>query len=314
MVVGIVPVVVVIVVVVVVVAVTIVLVIVIVIVVFVEVVAVTVKWLCANAYSPFHMTPILYRTVPDRIVPDRTVPDRTIPDRTVPDRTGLQTVFGSELFANCGGGVRYPITAEEFNGRYYQAACNLQCFSPSITPYHRFLNNIKEDMRSVGLIRHLTDRPPEAQFAAMCPLHACTNHSCYNNAEVCDAEVYGRPGVQMIARRDIKKGDEIFITYIDTTVPKLLRKAWLYKSFNFWCNCLRCQFEGDQPTECSQCLKKTPDDSKQFPACSKCKKAWYCGTKCQKEAWKRGHKVICNAPHSQVTSPTETVDFSHLFG
>ncbi|GFN79266.1 SET and MYND domain-containing protein 5 [Plakobranchus ocellatus] len=89
-----------------------------------------------------------------------------------------------EIFAVCGGGICYEITPEEFNGRYYQAACNLQCFSPSITPYHRFLNSIKDDMRSVGLIKHLTDRPPEAQFAAMCPLHACSNHSCYNNAEV----------------------------------------------------------------------------------------------------------------------------------
>ncbi|GFN79270.1 SET and MYND domain-containing protein 5-like [Plakobranchus ocellatus] len=109
-----------------------------------------------------------------------------------------------------------------------------------------------------------------------------------------------------------RKGEEIFITYIDTTVPKLLRKAWLYKSFNFWCNCLRCQFEGDQPTECSNCLKKA-EEPKQFPACSKCKRAWYCGVKCQREAWKKGHKVICNAPHSQVTVPTEMVSLSQLF-
>ncbi|RUS72183.1 hypothetical protein EGW08_020059 [Elysia chlorotica] len=220
---------------------------------------------------------------------------------TVPATTRMPHMLPlfQDLFANCGGGISYDITPEEFNGRFYQAACNLQCFSPSITPYHRFLDNIKEDMRSLGLIKHLTDRPPEAQFAAMCPLHACSNHSCYNNSEVCDAEIYGRPGVQMIACRDIKKNEEIFITYIDTMVPKLLRKAWLYKSFNFWCSCLRCQFEGDQPTECSHCLNKA-SEGKHFAACGKCKRAWYCGGKCQKEAWKKGHKVICNAPHSQL--------------
>ncbi|CAL1544865.1 unnamed protein product [Lymnaea stagnalis] len=210
-------------------------------------------------------------------------------------------VFQS-VFANCGGGLTYNITEEEFNGRYYQAACNLQCFSPSITPYHRFMDNIKEDMRAVGMIKYLSDRPPEAQFAAMCPLHACSNHSCFNNSEVCDLDINGRPGIQMIARRDIKKGEEILITYIDTSMPKLLRKAWLYKSFNFWCSCQRCQFEGEQPNECTNCHIKAPE-GKNFSACGKCKRAWYCGVTCQKDAWKKGHKIICLTDHSQVNSP-----------
>ncbi|BFZ13306.1 hypothetical protein BsWGS_16347 [Bradybaena similaris] len=207
--------------------------------------------------------------------------------------------FFQSIFADCGGGLSYPITEEEFNGRYYQAACNLQCFSPSITPYHKFMNSIKDDMRAIGMIKYLNNRPPEAQFAAMCPLHACSNHSCFNNAEVCDLDMNGRPGIQMIARRDIKKGEEICITYIDTSMPKLLRKAWLYKSFNFWCQCQRCQFEGEQANECTNCHKKA-EDGKKFAACGKCKKAWYCGVACQKDAWKKGHKIICLAGHSQL--------------
>ncbi|XP_059162060.1 uncharacterized protein LOC131945091 isoform X2 [Physella acuta] len=206
------------------------------------------------------------------------------------------------VFADCGSGLKYNINEEEFNGRYYQAACNLQCFSPSITPYHRFLDNIKEDIRAVGMLKYLSDRPPEAQFAAMCPLHACSNHSCFNNAEVCDLDIDGRPGIQMIARRDIKEGEEVFITYIDTAMPKLLRKAWLYKSFNFWCSCQRCQFEGEQPNECTNCHKKAPE-GKNFSACGKCKKAWYCGVACQKDAWKKGHKVVCLTDHSQTKFP-----------
>ncbi|KAK0049758.1 hypothetical protein Bpfe_020779 [Biomphalaria pfeifferi] len=206
-------------------------------------------------------------------------------------------VFQS-VFATCGGGLKFNITEEEFNGRYYQAACNLQCFSPSITPYHKFMDNIKEDIRAIGMLKYLTERPPEAQFAAMCPLHACSNHSCFNNAEVCDLDINGRPGIQMIAKRDIKKGEEICITYIDTAMPKLLRKAWLYKSFNFWCSCQRCEFEGEQPNECTNCHLKA-QDGKKFLACGQCKRAWYCGVVCQKEAWKKGHKIICQTDHSQ---------------
>lgn len=56
----------------------------------------------------------------------------------------------------------------------------------------------------VGILKYLQDSPPEAEFTAMFPLHACCNHSCYNNAEVCDIDLNGRPGVQMIACRDIK--------------------------------------------------------------------------------------------------------------
>ena len=94
-------------------------------------------------------------------------------------------------------------------------------------------------------------------------------------------------------------GEEIFITYIDTSMPKMLRKAWLYKSFNFWCNCQRCQFEGEFATTCTHCKKKA-EEGKSFPACAACKRAWYCGPKCQKQNWKDGHKVVCKTEHSKV--------------
>ena len=42
-----------------------------------------------------------------------------------------------EVFGSTPHGLGYPITDAEFKGRYYQAACNLQCFSASINPFHR---------------------------------------------------------------------------------------------------------------------------------------------------------------------------------
>ena len=97
---------------------------------------------------------------------------------------------------------------------------------------------------------------------------------------------------------------QIFITYIDTALPRMLRRAWLFKSFNFWCQCRRCKFEGDQPTVCTLCGAKAQVDKK-FPTCGKCHKAWYCSTKCQRQAWSQGHKVICQTKHSIVANPQD---------
>ncbi|XP_045193581.2 uncharacterized protein LOC123549506 [Mercenaria mercenaria] len=205
------------------------------------------------------------------------------------------------LFADCGDGVKYPISEEEFEARYFQATCNLQAFSSSITPKHKFMEKLPtiEDLRSLQILKFLEEKPPMVLFAGMFPLHACLNHACDNNVEVMDGFVEGKPAVHVRVKKHIKPGEELFTTYIDTSMPKRLRRAWLYKSFNFWCLCKRCQFEGDDNTSCTQCKKAAPE-GKKFPGCSKCKKAWYCSTKCQKEAWVKGHKDICALLHSIV--------------
>ncbi|PVD20646.1 hypothetical protein C0Q70_18804 [Pomacea canaliculata] len=115
-----------------------------------------------------------------------------------------------EVFSNCAGGVDYPITEAEFRGRYYQAACNLQCFSAGITPFQRFLTNLKDDLDGLSVLMHLDERKvPEAYFAGMFPVHACLNHSCDNNAEVSNGIYMDNFGVQVTAKRDIKKGEEV---------------------------------------------------------------------------------------------------------
>lgn len=210
-----------------------------------------------------------------------------------------------EVFNNCPDGLSYPITEAEFRGRYYQAACNLQCFSAHVTPFQRFMTNLQEEVEALSLLVHLDERKlPEAYFAGMFPVHACLNHSCDNNAEVSNGELDGNYGVQVTAKRAIKKGEEIFITYIETALPRMLRRAWLFKSFNFWCQCRRCQFEGDQATECTQCGAKAKG-KKGFPTCGKCHKAWYCSTQCQRQNWVKGHKVICSTKHSVVATPSD---------
>lgn len=207
----------------------------------------------------------------------------------------------NRMFADCGDGVKYPISEAEFEARYFQATCNLQAFSAAITPKHRFMEKLAtiEDVRSLQILKYLEHKPPTVSFAGMFPLHSCLNHSCQNNVEVMDGFVDGKPAVHVRVKQDIKKGEELFTTYIDTAMPRKLRRAWLCRSFNFWCFCKRCQFEGDDNTTCTQC-KKVASEGKKFPGCSRCKRAWYCSTKCQKEAWVKGHKEICSLSHSSV--------------
>ena len=215
----------------------------------------------------------------------------------------MKTLF-REIFADCGDGVSYDITDSEFNGRYYQAVCNLQVFSSPWTPYHKFLETLgkseQDEDQTLRLLKFLKEKPPSSNVCGMFPLHACLNHSCLNNVEVSDGFVHDKGGVTVRAKRNIQQGEEIFTTYIDTAMARKLRRAWLYKSFNFWCKCPRCQVEGDDASTCTKCGKKAAE-GKKFPGCGKCQKAWYCSVACQKCAWKQGHKVACSTEHSKTS-------------
>ncbi|XP_061166549.1 uncharacterized protein LOC133175464 [Saccostrea echinata] len=206
-----------------------------------------------------------------------------------------------EIFKDCGDGVEYKITEGEFNGRYFQASCNLQTFSSPITPYHQFMTQVSklnpEDTRGVKILKYLDVAPRLNSYCGLFQLQSCLNHSCTNNVEVSDAEIEGYGGVKVTAKSDVKEGDELFTTYIDTSMPRKLRRAWLFRSFNFWCHCRRCEFEGDGPETCTECKKKA-DKNTPFPACGQCHRAWYCSIPCQKSAWRRGHKKICRKTHS----------------
>ena len=204
----------------------------------------------------------------------------------------------ADIFKDIGGsdGITYLITEREFDGRYYQSSCNVQAFSDPNSPLKQFINNIKGKPRWQKVTKNLPRKLPEAEFAGLFPLHACMNHSCANNAEVIDGVKNGVPGVGVQARKPISPEEEIFINYVDTRMARRERRAWLFRAYNFWCHCPRCEFEGDGPEVCTQCKTKCDAQGKKgFPVCSKCKRAWYCSQDCQKVAWKKGHKKICSA-------------------
>ncbi|XP_021369974.1 uncharacterized protein LOC110461029 [Mizuhopecten yessoensis] len=194
------------------------------------------------------------------------------------------------IFKDAGTGIAIDISEKEFDGRYFQLACNVQAFSDPTPPFITFKRNAK----SAGLDAAQFMNPEEkfATFGGLFGLHSSMNHSCVNNAEIHDGSASNKPGVHVIANRPIKRGEEINITYIDTRMSRQNRRAWLIRSYNFWCLCPRCRFEGDDSGFCTNCNKQAVE-AKPFLGCGKCHSAWYCSAQCQKSAWKRGHKAIC---------------------
>ncbi|XP_033728670.1 uncharacterized protein LOC117317831 isoform X2 [Pecten maximus] len=195
-----------------------------------------------------------------------------------------------EIFSDAGIGLVMDISEREFDGRYFQIACNVQAFSDPNPPFQTFKRNIKA--AGLDAARFMAPEEKFATFGGLFCLHASMNHSCDNNAEIHDGSAGHRPGVHVIANRPIKRGEEINITYIDTTMSRQNRRAWLIRAYNFWCLCPRCRFEGDDSGFCTNCNKQAAKD-KPFLGCGKCRSAWYCSPQCQKSAWKRGHKLIC---------------------
>ncbi|KAI9453061.1 SET domain-containing protein [Russula earlei] len=117
------------------------------------------------------------------------------------------------------------------------------------------------------------------------PLVALINHSCDPNAVV----VFPRstkdpagqePEVQVIAIRDISPGEEIFTSYIDTTLPRIQRQAALLSTYNFSCRCRLCSRPPEpDPREALACPKNCggscpfPSEEDPLTRCVKCKSA-----------------------------------------
>jgi hypothetical protein len=70
------------------------------------------------------------------------------------------------------------------------------------------------------------------------PTIALMNHSCDPNVEWRSAD--GTNKIQVYALRDIQQGEEIFISYIDQSLPKDERQRMLTDLYGFACTCARC--------------------------------------------------------------------------
>ncbi|ELR14357.1 MYND finger domain containing protein [Acanthamoeba castellanii str. Neff] len=73
-------------------------------------------------------------------------------------------------------------------------------------------------------------------------LHASYfNHSCTPNVDRCNR--HGDKRVAFIACADIKKGEQLFIEYVDTRAPVDERRQELAQRYGFLCSCPKCSVE-----------------------------------------------------------------------
>ncbi|KAG9832963.1 SET domain-containing protein, partial [Aureobasidium melanogenum] len=69
------------------------------------------------------------------------------------------------------------------------------------------------------------------------PTACSANHSCEPNASV----LFDAPRLMMRSLAPIKKGEEVFISYVDNTDPFYRRQALLRLRYRFECKCSKCQ-------------------------------------------------------------------------
>jgi hypothetical protein len=72
---------------------------------------------------------------------------------------------------------------------------------------------------------------------ALDPIVCSANHSCEPNASV----LFDQPRVMMRSLTSIKKGEEVFISYIDNTDPYYRRQTQLKQRYCFECKCPKCR-------------------------------------------------------------------------
>jgi SET and MYND domain-containing protein len=90
------------------------------------------------------------------------------------------------------------------------------------------------------------------------PLIALANHSCTPNAAI----VFDGRKIMLRALNPIKKGEQVFISYIDNTERRATRQAELREEYFFGCGCVKCT-KGD--SHYSSWLKHPHDSSNPRP-------------------------------------------------
>lgn len=88
---------------------------------------------------------------------------------------------------------------------------------------------------------------------ALDPRTCVTNHSCSPNAVV----VFDGPKLTVRALERISSGDEVLISYIDSSAPYGVRQADLKDQYFFTCNCVKCKRGPKSPED--QFLRPGPE-------------------------------------------------------
>ncbi|TFK25868.1 SET domain-containing protein [Coprinopsis marcescibilis] len=164
--------------------------------------------------------------------------------------------------------------------------------------------------------------------ACVSPLVALINHSCDPNAVVVFPRGGGEkrrehePLMEVVAIKEIRPGDQIFTSYIDTTLPRSLRRKVLKETYHFICKCPLCLPPTPTsssppidmreamycPKKCSgYCLLPTEEDT--FTRCTKCK-AVVRDTDAVLDALRIGQEALEKAERVQDSDPRKALQLT----
>jgi len=87
---------------------------------------------------------------------------------------------------------------------------------------------------------------PLCQGTALYAVHHLINHSCEPNAHAFKREGDDDASAVILAKRSIKSGEEIVMSYIDEELPYKQRKQDLSFSYSFECECRKCMRESNR--------------------------------------------------------------------
>ncbi|CAL1535004.1 unnamed protein product [Lymnaea stagnalis] len=156
--------------------------------------------------------------------------------------------------------LRYDVTAEDFNKRHQQVQTNFIEFHDVTDALHGFVDKMRQDPKRNKKIGQFFQEPlPRAEFHGLFPLASTINHSCFPNAKILSGVLDGKPGIRVMATKEIEAGEEITVAYVDTGLKKAERRKKLWSRYAFLCQCPRCLYEGDGPEVCTHCGKKADD-------------------------------------------------------
>ncbi|KAI6045326.1 SET domain-containing protein, partial [Pisolithus marmoratus] len=117
---------------------------------------------------------------------------------------------------------------------------------------------------------------------AVSPLVALINHSCAPNVVVVfprsRKDSGNEPVVKVAALRNIAPGEEILMSYVDTTLPKSLRQMALMETYNFQCRCWACTESSEVdpreavwcPTACGGTSSLPTETENRVSRCNSC--------------------------------------------
>lgn len=136
----------------------------------------------------------------------------------------------------------------------------------------------------------ILDKYGKVALSALYPTICSINHSCQPNVTFQRLHTLER---DLVASRDIDKGEEIFISYFPHEKPWELsteeRRAKFHSIYDVVCQCEWCN-------RCDNC--KIPVIGSGIKRCGRCRNAAYCSKECQVADWKR-HRYLCSQ-HSVV--------------